>query len=232
MSNVLVIERDHWTRRLAHALQIGTWERDEHGRIRRGTWGQAYSGQAYYILDPRADEIHFADVCTGLAREPRYRGQTREFYSVAEHSVLVSRWCERLALQRGWLPGEIHEVACEGLFHDAPEAFIGDVARPLKKLRVMRGYKRIEARWWRATCERFCLAPTEASTALVEEVDKRIVLDEVEALLVDPDMWDRAGRTRGKAPLGARIEGLSWEGAAIAFAERFHELGLEPEMFS
>lgn len=230
--SVVVIERDHWSRRLAAALHIGEWERDERGRLRRGAWSQAYSGQAYYALDPRADEIHFEDVCIGLAREPRYRGQTREPLYVAEHCVLVSRWCEFLAHQRGWLPGEIHEVACEGLMHDAPEAYIGDVARPLKRQRVMRGYKKVEALWWREVCSRFRLQPTKKSSALVEEVDRRIVLDEIEALFVDPDMWARAGRYRGMKPLGAKIEALSWEGAAIAFAERYRELGMDTELFA
>lgn len=232
MSVVVVIEQDSIWRRLAAALRIGKWERDELGRLREGAWSQAHSGQAYYALDPRANEIHFEDVCIGLSREARYRGQTREPMYVAEHCVLVSQWCERLATERGWLPGEVHEVACEGLLHDAAEAYIGDVARPLKRQRAMRGYRRIEKRWWRAICERFHLRPTEKSTALVEEVDGRIVLDEVEALFVDPDMWARAGRYRGRKPLGADIRAWSWEQAAISFAERYRELGLDTGLFA
>lgn len=210
-------------RRVAYALRLGNWELDESNRIRRGSWLQTYSGVRVWPLDPRADEIHFDDVCVGLARECRYGNHAREFYSVGEHSVLVSQFCERLALERGWSRASARWVAGIGLLHDASEAYLGDIPRPLKRQRAMRGYRKLEAKWWTQICRRFDLFPTESAMALVHEVDNRLLLDEIDALLLDPDMWRRAGRYRGMQPLGAEIAALPWEQAAEVFAQRFDE---------
>src|ERR1051326_3899426 len=65
-------------------------ERDDRGRRRRGTWIGTYSGARFWPRDPRAEEIHFDDLCVGLAREYRYGNQSHEPLSVAEHSVVVT----------------------------------------------------------------------------------------------------------------------------------------------
>ncbi len=200
------------------------WERDDQGRYRKGTWSQGYSGSRFWCLDPFIQEIHYDDICIGLAREPRYRGQTRELLPVAEHSVIVSLYCEKLARERGWTQQEILAVAREGLLHDAPEAYLGDISRPLKRTRVMRGYRKLEAKWELVIFEKFGIHPTKKSRALVKEVDNRVVLDEIEALFIDPDMWPRSGRYVGLEPLGAEIAAMKWEHAAEAFSQRFLEL--------
>lgn len=212
---------------------LGRWERDEEGRRRPGAWSQAYSGETYWPLDPLPEEIHFDDIVAGL-REPRYRGQTREFYTVLEHSVLVSCMAEKLASQRTHTKRLVELCGRLGLLHDATEAYIGDVTRPLKYQRVMRGYRKLEAKWEAAVMEHFHVfagAPydvpdweAEEAKRIVHEVDNRIVLDEIEALMIDPDMWSRRGRYVGVEPLGIEIPGWTWEQAMIAFCQRFSEL--------
>jgi hypothetical protein len=64
-------------------------------------------------------DITLIDIAVSLARQSRYLGHTRYVYTVAQHSVIVSRAC----------PGSI---ARHGLLHDAAEAFIGDIVRPVK----------------------------------------------------------------------------------------------------
>jgi len=208
-------------------------ERDEQGRRRKGTWSQSYSGFAYWPVDPRADEIHYDDICVGLSRAYRYRGLTVDAYSVAEHSVIVSLFAEREAKNRNLrrmfgvenLPsGKPLDVARYALLHDAQEAFIGDIARPLKRQRVMRGYRKIESKWEDAIIEHFNLHVTDDIRALVKEIDDRIVLDEVEALFLDPDMWRRAHRYPNLEPLGADIAALPWEQAMEVFNARFEQL--------
>jgi hypothetical protein len=108
--------------------------------------------------------------------------------------------------------------------HDLPEAYLGDIPRPIKEQRVMRGYKKIEAKWWRATCERLSLRPTSKSSALVKEVDTRLLIDEIGSLMRDPGMWWRAGRYAGVDGLGASIPELTWQQSADLFARRFGEL--------
>lgn len=81
------------------------------------------SGQSFdFFTPPREFEkyrqrFNIQDIARGLSHICRWGGQTRFFYSVAQHSLLVSFLCEN---------------KYAGLMHDAPEAYIGDMQRPLK----------------------------------------------------------------------------------------------------
>lgn len=98
------------------------------------------SGALFDIVDPDASDFTLHDIAHGLGRVCRFAGQTNRFYSVAEHCFHVSRL----------VPVEHKRAA---LLHDAAEAFIGDVTRPLKAL--LPEYKVIEARIEEAIVRRF-----------------------------------------------------------------------------
>lgn len=83
------------------------------------------------FADIESNEIDIRDIAHGLSHACRYAGQVPVFYSVAQHSVLVSRI----------LP---EELKLAGLLHDATEAYMGDMVRPLKQL--MPAYKELENR--------------------------------------------------------------------------------------
>lgn len=85
----------------------------------RGPSVQVRSGGRFYLLDPRPEEIHVADIAYATSMLCRFTGHTREFYSVAQHCVIVSQVVPE-------------EFALEGLMHDASEAYIGDISKPLK----------------------------------------------------------------------------------------------------
>lgn len=125
---------------------------------RRGDWMQLASGKAFYPLDPRPEDIELADIAGALSRVCRFGGHVSAFYSVAQHSVLVSQVCD---------PAD----ALWGLLHDASEAYLGDLIRPLKRQPECAGYCAAEARLMAVICERFGLPPEmPASVARADEV--------------------------------------------------------------
>lgn len=73
------------------------------------------------LLTPTEEQIKIGDIATGLSNICRFGGQVSRFYSVAQHSLLVSALA----------PVELKK---EALLHDASEAFLGDVISPLKAL--------------------------------------------------------------------------------------------------
>ena len=85
----------------------------------RGDWFQTDSGVRFYPYDPKEEDILIEDIVHALSRICRFGGHCQDFYSVAQHSCLVSDACPR-------------EFALEGLMHDASEAYLGDVIRPIK----------------------------------------------------------------------------------------------------
>ena len=82
-------------------------------------WIITASGKRFYLRRPTPADIDAGDVAHALAHICRFNGHTREFYSVAQHSILVSRL----------LPDELKLA---GLLHDAAEAYCGDMVKPLK----------------------------------------------------------------------------------------------------
>jgi hypothetical protein len=96
---------------------------------RNGDWIQTYTGKKFYPLDPRPEDICIEDIAHALANTCRYNGHSRVFYSVAEH-------CVRMSLAN--LPGCPKWL----LMHDAAEAYISDVPRPVKPM--LEEFKAIE----------------------------------------------------------------------------------------
>lgn len=154
---------------------------------RVGDWMQTWSARKFWPLDPRAEEVFIEDIAHSLSMQCRYAGHCRRFYSVAEHSVLMARWL---------LPIHGPEIALWGLLHDASEAYLVDVPRPVKPSLV--GYKEAEAKVMAAVCERFGLAAD--MPAVVHDADNRIIGDELVNLL--PMAWHE----RYNEPLGVSLK--------------------------
>jgi len=86
------------------------------------------TGRRFYPQDPRAAEVHLSDIAYALANTNRWNGHTDPPISVAWHSIHVAALARSLAEHDGVDPDE----AClYGLLHDAHEAYVGDMVRPI-----------------------------------------------------------------------------------------------------
>lgn len=132
------------------------------------------------VLNIQLDDIYITDIAHALAHQCRFNGYTSRHYSVAEHSVYVSRLVERMAIEAGWTNKEaIREAALQALLHDATEAYLIDVPRPVKG--ALTEYKAIEDRLWAVLAERFRVPST--MHPFIKVVDMRMCVTEKLALM-------------------------------------------------
>jgi hypothetical protein len=169
----------------------------------RGNWIQTFTGRQFWPLDPRPEEIDIRDIAHALSLLCRFGGHVERFYSVAEHSVHVATS----------LP---EELQLWGLLHDASEAYLVDVPRPIKP--YLPAYKQFEAELMSAIARRYQL-PGEIP-AEVHEADNRILITERNALLVAPP----APWAFEPEPLDVTIHCWEPRMAESIFLDAFHAL--------
>lgn len=177
-------------------------------------WVQTYTGKRFVLASPDAAAVCIDDIAHSLSLQCRFNGHTREFYSVAQHSLLVA----------SLLPGR---AALYGLLHDASEAYTGDIVTPVKStLRCgWRPFARTEAKLRRFLYETLIRWPDDgpALTQICKEVDcagARLLVTEARDLLSpSPAPWLPDAR-----PLAERIVPLAPDEAERCFLLRYEAL--------
>lgn len=129
---------------------------------------QLASGKILDPLNPDPQAIEVDDIAHALANQCRFSGHCLRFYSVAEHSVHVSRAVPP-------------EDALWALMHDSPEYALGDLASPLKHSEFGREYREIEQDLMVVICEKFGLPLRQPSSVSV--ADTAMLFREREVLL-------------------------------------------------
>jgi len=164
-----------------------------------------YSGRYFDFDDPEGSLFDIGDIARGLSHICRFGGQCPRFYSVAEHSVYVSLIVPT-------------EHALPALLHDAAEAFVGDMPKPLKVM--CPDYQAIEKRVERAVLDRFGVSlPLDPS---IKEADIRMLRTEQAQLFRNADVWTE---THGRTVVeGLKIVGLTPADAFNLFIDRFEVL--------
>ena len=190
------------TLRVAECRQLCELPNDS-DRVTSMTWIQTYTGKQFFPGDPRRSDIDIVDIAHALSQQCRFNGHCLRFYSVAEHSVRVS-----LALPT--------DLALWGLLHDAAEAYVADLPRPVKAR--FPAFRDLEDRLLRRVVEKFGL-PWPMPKA-VHEADTILLATEARDLMAPPPApWNL-----GAEPLVEVIEPWSQENAKAAFLAKFEEL--------
>ena len=179
--------------------------------IDRGPWMQTYSGLAFYLLDPRPEEVRLRDIAHALALSNRFLGHTFVPYPVAQHCVVGS-----------YLVPPEH--AFEFLMHDSGEAYYGDMSAPFKMaLRALGGdtaVRQIVVGVDGAIEKRFGVRIVSKIEA-VKWIDLTMLATEARDLMGPPPLpWARL-----PDPAAQQLEPWGWEQAEAKFVERFLELG-------
>lgn len=149
-----------------------------------------FSGQVFNYSASILRIYHIEDIAQGLSNLCRFTGQCNRFYSVAEHSILVSRY----------LP---LELKLAGLLHDASEAFLGDVNSPLKSL--LPQYKELEQKIQQEIASRYSLPypfPQE-----IHDADYEIFCQEWQELMLGKSLYvpkKDVKNIRGHFPITAK----------------------------
>lgn len=175
----------------------------------KGDWFGTFTGKQMYVLKPEPKDILIEDIAHTLSNYCRFGGHSAEFYSIASHSVLVSKLCNP-------------ENALLGLLHDATEAYLGDVIRPLKK--YLAEYQKIEKLWAYAIGEAFGLG--DKLVNLPEDVKKadNIALMTEAKHLVNPRVYKHWTMLEEPSELGVDMRTPFW--AEFDFLERYNVLNV------
>jgi hypothetical protein len=168
------------------------------------TWLQTFTGRYFYPTAPCPDDVDIRDIAHALSQICRYAGHTSEFYSVAEHSWLVSTMVPE-------------EYALHALLHDAAEAYCQDLPSSVKQ--ALPAYKEMEDQIQRAIWYKFNLYPEEPR--IVKQADLDILYTEKDRVLGNTPPWTQIPGTKRA---GLRLECWQPKAAEYAFLTRFERL--------
>jgi len=171
------------------------------------------SGGYFNLLEPDPMHVNIGEIAHALSHICRFTGHVRTFYSVAQHSYHASYLVDR-------------EYALQALLHDAAEAYIGDVASPLKRL--LPDYKAIEERVESAVFQHFKLPAVLHPS--VKQADLIMLATEQHDLMPQHD--DQWASIKGIEPMPHPLVPMPPQTARYAFLDRYFELTRTGEVFN
>jgi uncharacterized protein len=176
-----------------------------------GPYLQTVSGRWVNPFEPDPDQLDIDDIARALGNLCRFGGHSRVFYSVAQHSVIVSELVE----QRG---GDVEDVFA-ALMHDASEAYLGDMPHPIKHRSPLgAAFKDAEHHLEAVIRERFGI---RSDSPEIKRADRALLATERRVFSGENWHWPELD---GIEPLDLELSAWSPEEAVRAFRRRFEEL--------
>ena len=166
-----------------------------------GHWITTFTGLKFHYLDPQADEVNILDIAHALSLLCRFNGHTKMFYSVAEHSLRVAHIVPNFPLA--------------ALLHDAHEAYISDIPRPIKA--DMPIYEKIAERIQRIIENKYGVGKYDKRE--VKQADHILLATEARDLMDNTKDWLEL-----PTPLNKRIHPMKIEEVEVTFLRTFHSL--------
>ncbi len=187
-------------------------------------WVATYSGRQVSLDCPTREDIALIDIAVGLSNQCRWTGQCWPFYSIAEHSVIVSNEIEaRWETLKSSTFLDMRQACLIGLIHDAPEAWLNDLIRPVKRL--INGYENLEVLFANAVKDKFNLQYDDQDYKVIKQIDDLMTI--TERLRLFPNL-DPATYTRdvdlSLLPDASVIRCVNPQEAVYQFIHRFAEL--------
>jgi uncharacterized protein len=142
----------------------------------RGPYIITYKANKFYPMDVRPSDIDIEDIAHALSLQCRFGGHVKRHYSVGQHSILVS---EYIKSEGGNVEGQLR-----GLLHDASEAYLVDVPRPIKKLMDFNAYREIEKSVQSVIYKKYGLDQAEPEWLSI--ADNALLAREAELLMANP----------------------------------------------
>ena len=189
-----------------------------------GAYIMTLSGRKFYPFSPDPIDVDLGDIAAALSKSCRYSGHTPGFYSVAEHCVKASETLEQL-LPRGLTPANATAITW-ALLHDASEAYLNDLPRPIKN--YMPQYVLIENKIQDAILDAFGMELTPKEADQVHKVDAAMLFFEKDGFgwqdrewQLQPNSYYHMARLKKAIP---EIEFWSPKEAEQAFINRFEKV--------
>jgi hypothetical protein len=131
-------------RKLEHDLIL-----NKQGTEAVNPWMQTHSGRAFYPTDCESLDAQYSDIAHALSNICRFGGHCKKFYSVLNHSVLTHD------IAVAFWPDLTSQERLTVLMHDATEAYIGDMVKPVKV--NMEQFNELEEKLWKILAKKFNL---------------------------------------------------------------------------
>lgn len=177
-----------------------------YSKSKKNAWIASVSGTKIDIFNPKPEDLNIGDIAHALSMLCRFNGHCPRFYSVAQHSVVVSYICDP-------------KYAFAALMHDTPEAITGDIIKPLKVW--LPDFAKIEKRIEKCFEKAFNIDSSKKCKSAVKLADNIALVTEARDLLkVKDGLCDYAD----VEPMKKKIIPLSQNKSFNLFLDRFFEL--------
>ncbi|MFA5135260.1 MAG: HD domain-containing protein [Patescibacteria group bacterium] len=194
------------------------------------SWIQTYSGKCFDFINPRLEDITITDIAHSLSMQCRFNGHCQRFYSVAEHSYWASIRAADIAsalVKAGTINRE-HGVAITktALLHDAGEAYIGDMVKPLKSLLGMEKFSDVEFKIVNRIYEKFKFPVDKIALSVTKQADlEMLAIEQTKVMGTCTRQW--CDMVPVPSPNFVEIEFWNPDMAKIRFLSAAHSLGID-----